>query len=92
MTALLEQLGRDPEDRLVLLVCDGLGSSNAANFGIRAAMEHGVATSAGLQVPCPWARGAAAGHRGDDVGVALTFNAEFDTYRWGPITRPWRSA
>jgi predicted glycoside hydrolase/deacetylase ChbG (UPF0249 family) len=87
VTALLEQLGRDPEDRLVLLVCDGLGSSNASNLGIRAAMEHGVATSAGLQVPCPWARGASSGHRGDDVGVSLTVNAEFDTYRWGPITR-----
>ncbi len=37
-------------------------------------------------VPCPWARGAAAGYRGDDVGVHLTVNAEFDLYRWGPIT------
>jgi len=87
MTALLERLGRRPEDRLVLLVCDGLGSSNAANLAIGAAMDHGLATSAGLQVPCPWARGAAAGHRGDDIGVSLTVNAEYDTYRWGPITR-----
>jgi len=38
-------------------------------------------------VPCPWARAAAAGYRGDDVGVRLTLNSEFDTYRWGPITR-----
>ena len=42
--------------------------------------------SASLMVPCPWARGAAAGYRGDDVGVHLTVNAEFDLYRWGPIT------
>ena len=86
MTALLEQLGRPETDRLVILVCDGLGSSNAANAAIDSAMRAGVATSAGLQVPCPWARGAAARHHGEDIGVSLTVNAEYDTYRWGPIT------
>ncbi len=87
MSALLELLGRRPDDRLVILVCEGLGSFNAANLGIEAATGHGVATSARLQVPCPWARGAAAAHRGGDVGVSLTVNAEHDTYRWGPITQ-----
>lgn len=86
MSALLELLGRRPDDRLVILVCEGLGSFNAANLGIETATGHGVATSARLQVPCPWARGAAAAHRGGDVGVSLTVNAEYDTYRWGPIT------
>ena len=38
-------------------------------------------------VPCPWARDAAAMYRGEDVGVHLTLNAEWETYRWGPITR-----
>jgi predicted glycoside hydrolase/deacetylase ChbG (UPF0249 family) len=37
-------------------------------------------------VPCPWARDAAAMYRGEDVGVHLTLNAEWETYRWGPIT------
>jgi predicted glycoside hydrolase/deacetylase ChbG (UPF0249 family) len=37
-------------------------------------------------VPCPWARDAAARYRGEDVGVHLTLNAEYDLYRWGPIT------
>ena len=87
MTALLERLGRHQTDRVVLLVCCGLGSSNAANLGIATALSNGVATSARLQVPCPWARGTAAIHHEDDVGVSLTFNAEYDTYRWGPITR-----
>jgi predicted glycoside hydrolase/deacetylase ChbG (UPF0249 family) len=45
-----------------------------------------MATSASLMVPCPWARDAAARYRGEDVGVHLTLNAEFDLYRWGPIT------
>ena len=87
VTALLERLGRSATDKLVILVCDGLGSSNAANLGVALALRDGVATTAGLQVPCPWARGAAGQHQGEDVGVSLTFNAQFDLYRWGPITR-----
>ena len=43
-------------------------------------------TSAGLMVPCPWARDAAAAYRGEDVGVHLTLNAEWERFRWGPIT------
>ncbi len=37
-------------------------------------------------MPAPWARGAAAQYRGEDIGVGLTLNAEHDLYRWGPIT------
>ena len=37
-------------------------------------------------VPCPWARDAAAMYRGEDVGVHLTLNAEWENYRWGPTT------
>jgi predicted glycoside hydrolase/deacetylase ChbG (UPF0249 family) len=86
MGSLLERLGRPADARLVVVVCDGLGASNAANNAIHDALRTGVATSAGLQVPCPWARGAAAQHQGDDVGVALTVNAQYDLYCWGPVT------
>jgi predicted glycoside hydrolase/deacetylase ChbG (UPF0249 family) len=82
----VRQLGKPDDARLVILVCDGLGSSNAANIGVHDAQRQGVATTAGLQVPCPWARGAAANHQGDDIGVSLTVNAEYDLYRWGPVT------
>ena len=87
MTALLERLGLPSDTRAVVLVCDGLGSSNAANLGVYDALRQGLATTATIQVPSPWARGAAAEYHGEDVGVALTLNSEFDTYRWGPITR-----
>jgi len=36
--------------------------------------------------PGPWAREAAARYMGEDVGVHLTLNAEWEVYRWGPIT------
>lgn len=86
MTQLLEALGRPADARLVIIVCDGLGSSNAANLAVYRALREGVATTAGLMVPCPWARDAVLHHQGEDVGVAVTVNAEYDTYRWGPIT------
>ena len=86
MTSLAERLGHAPDDRLLIINCDDLGSSHAANVGIYEALRDGIATSATLMVPCPWAREAAARYRGEDVGVHLTLNAEYDLYRWGPIT------
>ena len=86
MASLAERLGYGPEDRLLIVNCDDLGSSHAANVGVYEALREGSATSATLMVPCPWAREAAARYRGEDVGVHLTLNAEWDLYRWGPIT------
>src|SRR3954465_1294490 len=86
MTVLAERLGFDPDAKLLIVNCDDLGSSHAANVGVYEALREGVATSATLMVPCPWARDAAARYRGEDVGVHLTINAEWDLYRWGPIT------
>ncbi len=71
---------------MVIIACDGLGSSNAANLAIFESLRKGLGTTAGLQVPSPWARGAAAEYHGEDVGVALTLNSEHERYRWGPIT------
>lgn len=86
MTTLAERLGFAPDDRLLIINCDDLGSSYAANVGVYQALREGVATSATLMVPCPWSREAASEYRGEDVGVHLTLNAEWDRYRWGPIT------
>ncbi|MHB1510201.1 MAG: polysaccharide deacetylase family protein [Acidimicrobiales bacterium] len=86
MTTLAKRLGYRDDDRLLIINCDDLGCSQAANAAIFDALRNGSATSASLMVPCPWARSAAADYRGEDVGVHLTLNAELDIYRWGPIT------
>jgi predicted glycoside hydrolase/deacetylase ChbG (UPF0249 family) len=86
VNGLAEQLGFSAEDRVVLVSCDELGFSHATNVAVFDALRHGTATSASLMVPAPWARGAAAAYRGEDVGAHLTLNAELDLYRWGPIT------
>jgi predicted glycoside hydrolase/deacetylase ChbG (UPF0249 family) len=86
VTSLVERLGHPPGAKLLIVNCDDLGLGHAVNVGVYDALRRGVATSATLMVPCPWARDAAARYRGEDVGVHLTLNAEWDHYRWGPIT------
>jgi len=83
---LVERLGYAPDAKLLIVNCDDLGMTHSANVAVYDALRHGKATSASLMVPTPWARDAAAQYRGEDIGVHLTLNAEWETYRWGPIT------
>jgi predicted glycoside hydrolase/deacetylase ChbG (UPF0249 family) len=86
MVTLAERLGYRANDRLVIISCDDLGACHALNLGVYDAIRVGVATSASLMVPAPWAREAAARYRGEDIGVHLTLNSEFDLLRWAPLT------
>jgi len=87
MTTLAERLGHSADDPLLIISCDDLGSSHAANEGVYRALHEGVASCASLMVPAPWARDAALRYQPtDDIGVHLTLNCEHPTYRWGPIT------
>ena len=81
-----ERLGYPPDAKLLLVNCADLGSSHAANVGVYEALRDGIGTAASLMVPGPWAREAAARYMGEDVGVHLTLNAEWEVYRWGPVT------
>jgi chitin disaccharide deacetylase len=84
--SLVERLGYPSGAKLVIINGDELGLTHASNVGGYDALRHGAATSASMMVPAPWGRDAAAQYRGEDVGVHLTLNSEWDTYRWGPIT------
>jgi predicted glycoside hydrolase/deacetylase ChbG (UPF0249 family) len=86
MATLAERLGYPADAKLLIVTCDDLGLTHASNVATYDALRNGLGTSASLMVPCAWARDAAGGYRGEDVGVHLTLNAELDTYRWGPIT------
>lgn len=85
--SLLEALGFAPQDRVVVVHVDDLGMCAAANRGAMRALE-GAATAGGIMVPCP-AFGAmaelATTHADLDLGVHLTLNAEYETYRWKPV-------
>ncbi|MFM7251826.1 MAG: polysaccharide deacetylase family protein [Ilumatobacteraceae bacterium] len=88
MPTLAERLGHSPDARLVIISCDDLGASHAANEGVLRSLRDGVATCASLMVPAPWAHDAASRLQpGDDIGVHLTLNCEYEHYRFGPITQ-----
>jgi predicted glycoside hydrolase/deacetylase ChbG (UPF0249 family) len=85
--SLLEDLGFDPSDRVVVVHVDDIGMSAAANAGAFRALA-GAATCGSVMVPCPAfgevAR--AARERPElDLGVHLTLNAEYESHRWGPL-------
>ncbi|MFT5531485.1 MAG: putative glycoside hydrolase/deacetylase ChbG (UPF0249 family) [Candidatus Poriferisodalaceae bacterium] len=85
--SLLERLGRPADARLLILTAAGLGGSHAMNDGVFMSLRSGLASTATLMMPCPWARESAARYRGEDIGVALTLTAEFPLYTWGPVTQ-----
>jgi predicted glycoside hydrolase/deacetylase ChbG (UPF0249 family) len=86
MPSLAERLGYTPDDRLIIVNCDDIGSSHSANVASEAAMREGIATSATLMVPCPWAREAVERFKDLDVGIHLTLTAEYPGYRWRTLT------
>ncbi len=86
MSSLAERLGYAPDDRLIIINCDDIGSSHSANVASEAAMREGIATSATLMVPCPWAREAVERFKNLDVGIHLTLTAEYPGYRWRTLT------
>jgi predicted glycoside hydrolase/deacetylase ChbG (UPF0249 family) len=83
---LAQRLGYPADVRLLIINADDLGSCHSANVGVYECLDSGLVTSATLMVPCPWAREASSRYRGQDIGVHLTVNAEYELYRWGPIT------
>ena len=83
---LAQRLGYAADAKLVIINADDLGSCHSANVGVFECLATGTVTSATLMVPCPWAREASSRYRGEDIGVHLTLNAEYELYRWGPIT------
>jgi len=80
------RLGLGDDGRGLLITADDFGLCHAATMGVLEALRAGAATSAGLLVPAPWARDAAARAGGRDVGVHLALTAGLPRYRWGPIT------
>jgi chitin disaccharide deacetylase len=89
MNPALQKLGFDARDRVVVIHADDIGMCQAGLAALAELLDFGLVSSAAVMVPCPWFPQAAAFCRerpGIDVGVHLTINAEWDAYRWGPVS------
>jgi predicted glycoside hydrolase/deacetylase ChbG (UPF0249 family) len=75
-------------DIKLVVQSDDFGMSHAGNEGVVQAFENGILTQASVMVACPWFRGAAtlAKEHSIPVGVHLMATAEWEFYRWGPLT------
>lgn len=86
LSNLAVRLGQSANSRLLIVNCDDLGSSHSANVATFRSIVYGVATSATIMVPCPWAREAAHMFKDFSVGVHLTLTCEYRGYRWRGLT------
>ena len=86
---LLKKLGFSDTDRLVIIHTDDIGMCQASVQAYKDLWEFGTISSGAIMVPCPWFLVAAEMARQNpqmDLGVHATLNAEWDTYRWEPIS------
>ncbi len=87
--SLLKKLGFSANDRVVILHADDIGMCHAT-LGAHAELDAlGTISSAAVMVPCPWFLGTveyARNHPQSDLGIHLTLNSEWSTYRWGPLS------
>lgn len=89
MNPALKKLGFDEQDRVLIIHTDDIGMSQSTLPAYENLLEVGLISSASTMVPCPWFPQTALfcrEHSDVDMGVHLTLNSEWDTYRWGPIS------
>jgi len=85
----LKKLGFSDNDRLVIIHTDDIGMCQASVQAYADLWEFGGISSGAIMMPCPWAKAAAdycKAHPGVDMGVHATLTAEWQTYRWGPLS------
>ena len=85
----LTKLGYSNTDRLVIIHTDDIGMCHASVQAFKDLWTFGTITSGAVMVPCPWFPAVAQLCRANpeiDMGVHATLNAEWESYRWGPVS------
>jgi len=84
-----ERLGYAANSRILIIHANDFGMSHSVDIAIMEALENRWVTSASVMTPCPWfpevAQWARA-HPDADLGVHLTLNSDWTTYRWLPVS------
>ena len=86
---LLKKLGYSDTDRLVIIHTDDIGMCPASGQAFKDLWSVGGVTSGAVMTPCAWFPAAAKMCRENpemDMGVHATLNAEWEGYRWGPVS------
>ena len=89
MNPALKKLGFGEQDRVVIIHTDDIGMCQSTLPAYENLLAFGLISSASTMVPCSWFPAVAhfcREHAEVDMGVHLTLNSEWQTYRWGPIS------
>ncbi len=89
MNPALKKLGFGEQDRVVIIHTDDIGMCQSTLPAYENLLAFGLISSASTMVPCSWFPAVAhfcREHAEVDMGVHLTLNSEWKTYRWGPIS------
>ena len=84
-----KKLGFSDTDRVVIIHTDDIGMCHASLQAFKDLWNFGTITSGAVMVPCPWFPAVAQMCRENpeiDMGVHATLNAEWDAYRWSPLS------
>jgi len=85
----LQKLGFSNTARVVIIHTDDIGMCHASLQAFKDLWKFGTITSGAVMVPCPWFPATAQMCRENpeiDMGVHATLNAEWEAYRWRPLS------
>ncbi len=85
----LKKLGYSDTDRLVIIHTDDIGMCYASVQAFKELWNFGTISSGSTMVPCPWFPAVAKMCKENpnmDMGVHATLNAEWENYRWSPLS------
>ncbi len=86
---LIEKLGFESTDKVVILHIDDVGFSHASNVATFECLDFGIASCGSAIVPAPWFLETASICREKpsyDIGVHITLTSEYDYYRWRALS------
>jgi len=85
----LKKVGFSDHDRAVIIHTDDIGMCHASIQAFKDLWNFGTITSGAVMVPCPWfpvVKWMCRDNPQMDMGVHITLNAEWASYRWGPLS------
>lgn len=85
----LQKLGYSDNEKLVIIHTDDIGMCHASLQAFKDLWKFGTITSGAVMVPCAWFPAVAQMCRENleiDMGVHATLNAEWEAYRWSPVS------